>query len=151
LGDAINRNFERWPILDQYVWPNPYIGYTYDNELDYLKTWLTDRLTWLDIQWLTPLNTESFETTPDNFNIFPNPFQTSFNLTVSPLNLEDIVIDIFAIQGQKLVTRIFKPTTGLSEEFIIDNINIPSGIYFLHVYQSGQLLGSMKIICSGEK
>ena len=30
LGDAIDRNFTRWPIIGHYVWPNYFIGESYD-------------------------------------------------------------------------------------------------------------------------
>lgn len=45
--DAINRNFERWDILGTYVWPNAYVGETYEDEVDYLKTWITARANWM--------------------------------------------------------------------------------------------------------
>ena len=45
---AIKRNYERWPILGQWIWPNSYVGTTYESEVSYLKTWLTQRLTWMD-------------------------------------------------------------------------------------------------------
>jgi len=28
VGDAATRNFEKWPIHGQYIWPNPYVGNT---------------------------------------------------------------------------------------------------------------------------
>ena len=34
---AIELNFPIWNILGQYVWPNKYIGGTYENEFNYLK------------------------------------------------------------------------------------------------------------------
>ena len=48
LNDAQQRNFQRWNILGTYVWPNYYIGNTYQDELTFLKTWTSDRLTWID-------------------------------------------------------------------------------------------------------
>jgi hypothetical protein len=30
------------------VWPNPYVGQTYEDELSHLKTWITARAAWLD-------------------------------------------------------------------------------------------------------
>ena len=45
---ALMDNFERWPILGVYVWPNYYIGQTYDDEYEYLRGWISDRLTWMD-------------------------------------------------------------------------------------------------------
>jgi len=48
LDDAQQRNFQQWPILGNYVWPNYYVGNTYQDELNYLKTWISERLTWMD-------------------------------------------------------------------------------------------------------
>ncbi|GAA4916057.1 CotH kinase family protein [Mucilaginibacter defluvii] len=42
------QNFKRWPILNEYVWPNPVILGTYNNEVNQIKTWLDSRIAWLD-------------------------------------------------------------------------------------------------------
>lgn len=44
------RNFIRWPILNEAVWPNPVVTGSYKGEVNYLKTWLKDRLAWMDQQ-----------------------------------------------------------------------------------------------------
>ena len=43
-------NFERWPILEMYVWPNYAIPGSYAGEIDYLRSWLTARVAWMDAQ-----------------------------------------------------------------------------------------------------
>ena len=48
LNDAQQRNFQKWNILGTYVWPNYYVGNTFQDEIGYLKNWIDDRLTWLD-------------------------------------------------------------------------------------------------------
>lgn len=48
LDEPQQRNYEIWPILGTYVWPNNYVGNTYADELTYFKTWLTNRLAWMD-------------------------------------------------------------------------------------------------------
>ena len=45
---AIISNFTEWSILSEWIWPNNFVGTTYQEESDYLKCWLTDRLSWLD-------------------------------------------------------------------------------------------------------
>jgi hypothetical protein len=49
LDEAQQRNFERWPVLGIYVWPNtePYPE-TYAGEITNLKTWITERAAWMD-------------------------------------------------------------------------------------------------------
>jgi Spore coat assembly protein len=44
------KNFKRWNILNQYVWPNAVVTGSYENEIKYLKNWLFARLTWMDQQ-----------------------------------------------------------------------------------------------------
>jgi len=48
LDDAQQRNFQKWNILGNYVWPNYYVGNTYQDELNFFKNWIGDRITWLD-------------------------------------------------------------------------------------------------------
>lgn len=45
------RNFERWDILGEYVWPNAggcEERDTYAKEVEYLAWWLERRLDWMD-------------------------------------------------------------------------------------------------------
>lgn len=49
IGDAKERNYQRWPILGQYVWPNyNWQNNTYADEVDYFEDFLFDRLAWMD-------------------------------------------------------------------------------------------------------
>ncbi|MDR1715528.1 MAG: CotH kinase family protein [Prevotella sp.] len=42
------KNFKRWPILNEAVWPNPIVTGSYQGEVNYLKDWLTKRINWMD-------------------------------------------------------------------------------------------------------
>ena len=44
LEESRQRNFQKWPVIGQYVWPNYYVGQTYEDEINYLKNWLSSRL-----------------------------------------------------------------------------------------------------------
>ena len=48
LLESQERNFQRWSILGEYVWPNYFVGETHAQEMDYLENWLISRLDWLD-------------------------------------------------------------------------------------------------------
>ena len=48
LVSAQKRNFELWDVLDSYVWPNYQLGVTYQDELDFLKYWIYNRVIWID-------------------------------------------------------------------------------------------------------
>lgn len=47
---AMARNTRAWPRWGKYVWPNYYIADSFQDEVDYLKQWLVDRLKWMDEQ-----------------------------------------------------------------------------------------------------
>ena len=52
LGPAIERNFERWPLLGEVIWPNDLGAVdrtTYVDEVSYLKSWVKERMAWIDL------------------------------------------------------------------------------------------------------
>ena len=48
LGDAPERNFEKWPLIGIDLPPNHYTPETYDDEINYIKTWIGQRAEWID-------------------------------------------------------------------------------------------------------
>jgi hypothetical protein len=52
LDEAQKRNFKRWPVLGRTVWPNHYVGDTYQEEIDWLKNYTRERLDWIDAQFV---------------------------------------------------------------------------------------------------
>lgn len=54
LKEPAARNFERWPILGVAVEPNYFVGKSYDEEIQNLKSWMTNRLAWIDAQFVPP-------------------------------------------------------------------------------------------------
>ena len=59
LQKAQQRNFGRWRILGNYIWPNPRpYAMTYEQELNQLKSWFSSRIRWIDA------NIEALENDP---------------------------------------------------------------------------------------
>ncbi len=54
LDESAARDFERWPRLGQYIWPNPWVFDTWEQEIGYFKNWISDRLIWMDGQLQNP-------------------------------------------------------------------------------------------------
>ncbi len=111
MGNAISRNFVRWDILDTYVWPNNFIGTNYAQELYYLKTWITDRLNWMDDNLpgssidCTFLSENEFELNP-TISVFPNPFKDHFFIDIQLSKpSSNILIELFDINGKKLLSK----------------------------------------------
>ena len=51
LQVAQERNFRKWPIMGREIRPNYYVGNTYEAEVTWMKTWIKDRLAWIDRQY----------------------------------------------------------------------------------------------------
>ena len=47
LERAQGKNYEKWPTLGTYVWPNPVYFDTHAEEVSHLKDWVTKRMEWL--------------------------------------------------------------------------------------------------------
>ena len=82
LGPALERNFTRWPVLDEYIWPNAFVFETYEEEVEFMKNFLLDRLGWVDANIYgscTPVGT-SVENFVAAIRISPNPAASIINL-----------------------------------------------------------------------
>ena len=51
LTQAQQENYQKWPTLGTYVWPNPVYFDTHTEEVTHLKSWLASRLNWLHEQF----------------------------------------------------------------------------------------------------
>jgi len=131
LDAAQQRNYVRWPILGTYVWPNQYVGATYADELNFLKTWILQRLAWMDTNMpgncslVTAVNPES------GIRIFPNPFTESLFVEVDNA-LTTNEVEVFDLTG-----RVVYKTT-FSEQFEWEGVNqsggrLASGIYVVRI------------------
>lgn len=99
LAGSSDRNFERWPILGTYIWPNPWYfasATSHDEVMNYLKEWVEDRSIWLDNNIMgVAENCEQYE--PPNyglvsgsndearnsFGIYPNPAKDQISIVGS--------------------------------------------------------------------
>lgn len=48
IGPSWTRDQARWPTLGTRIFPNYYVGKTYDAEVAWLRDWIAKRLAWLD-------------------------------------------------------------------------------------------------------
>ncbi len=52
IREAAGRNFTRWPIIGVGIGPDYFAGRTWDEDLGYLKSWITNRIAWMDVQFV---------------------------------------------------------------------------------------------------
>jgi hypothetical protein len=49
LDELQLKNDAQWDVIGNYLWPNPVVFETYEEEVDYLKSWYNQRMDWLEI------------------------------------------------------------------------------------------------------
>jgi hypothetical protein len=148
LGDAIDRNFVRWPILGKYIWPNYFIGETYDDEVNYLKGWITDRVNWIDANIMVAENV-SENYSKNDLVVFPNPARDLINLYFYLTFSGEIRIEIIDLLGRE-VFHDQMPIESQGYQYLSLDINqLASGYYVLQVFQGDQRIGRKNILVTG--
>ena len=147
LGPAVDRNFARWPLLGNYIWPNYYVFDTYEEEIDYLKSWTAQRLAWMDSDILLSLDPSPIAAGFRLNGPFPNPFNPSTVISYElPYDL-NIEINIFNLLGRK-VRSLLNETRPAGQGSTIwdgktENGHLASGgVYLLSVQVRGPSNGS---------
>ncbi len=151
INEARQRNFSRWKILGTYVWPNFFVGKTWEEEVDYMRGWLLDRMQWMDenmpyppISLVKERSMPSLQPTAE-----PNPFRRHVTLTLPPspqpaevvfydlLGREVARLPLAAAEGARVL--LWNGKGGSGEV-------LPKGIYFFSVVESGTAVFRGKIL-----
>lgn len=131
LEEPAQRNYDRWPILGVYVWPNNFIGNTYQEELTYMKNWILARTAWMDANMFGTCHSLGiFEETEQTLKLFPNPSSDIFYLEGLTIAAK---IEIRNEMGQCIETF-----TANSEIISFDASHFSNGLYFVKVKDSTQ-------------
>lgn len=125
LDESQTRNFQRWPTLGSYVWPNDFIGSTYQDEINYLKVWISTRFAWLDANMHGNCDDLGIEDHASNFiQVGPNPSNATVKFTFkSPI--ENARMQLLDLNGKEILTS--PSINGSSHQ--IDVSSLQSGIY----------------------
>ena len=140
LAPAVDRNFERWPILNQYVWPNAVVPGSYAGEIEYLKEYLERRINWLDINLFGTCLTNTEELSENaGFTLYPNPTRNVLNIELTASNISMVQSIIYDVLGNELHSQYDEA----SDKLIInlEDANLAAGIYYLKLNARGQWLG----------
>jgi hypothetical protein len=145
IDEAQVRNFQRWPIPDEYVWPNAYVGGSYENEIDYLTDWITDRLEWIDEQAMRADDDHQLIRSYSLDPAYPNPFNPTTTIEFSIPQTEFVTVKVYNLVGHEI-------TTLINDELFTGNYSIkwdgsrqPSGLYLVQI-ESGSFIKTRKMV-----
>jgi hypothetical protein len=103
-AEARVRHFQRWPVLGQYIWPNPQpIATSYSGEIGYLKEWLNNRLNWIDNN--LP-NTGKCEDWPAEATgtlqaaVYPNPTKGDGTIRIKSKTNQLVYLHVYDVAGR---------------------------------------------------
>ena len=155
IAPAIERNYRIWPDV-QYTEYGQYVGLTYDEWLGETKTWIADRLQWMDE------NIDGLEIDPGCYssnydhrldkndtevvNCYPNPFTDQLYIQLYTAQQEDINIRIYNLTGIELYAEHFLLTEGNNRIRVNIAHTLAPGFYTLIITKGNELIHRQKII-----
>ena len=140
--ESQQRNFARWPVMNMYVWPNYYVGPTFQAEVNWLKGWISDRVNWLD-ENLPQLVTSTEEADGVTVEVFPNPSASSFHFKVKSRR-GDVSVYLLNASGQKVADEYLSPEP---DGVFVGQVGkyLPEGMYIYRIFSAGNEIGSGKV------
>ncbi len=145
IEEARIRNFERWPVLGVYVWPNSFVGDTYEEELDFLKGWLADRLTWMDANMYGDCSAVALEEAllPEVYlEVFPNPAQSEVAFYYEHTQWENGELLLFDALGKKAGQ--LELAAGRPGRLSLDKM--AKGVYFYQFAVEGRVVARGRVV-----
>ncbi len=146
MGTAVDRNFDRWPILGEWVWPNYYVGETYQSEIYWMRNWITNRMTQLD--HIFPGECGGVPPPPPgefNLSIYPSPFQEKFTIQIMSETHLIYNFMLFNLNGQMVLNSKFPAVEGLNSIEVYSE-GLRSGMFIYRLYKGNTEISTGKII-----
>jgi hypothetical protein len=138
-AEARVRHFQRWPVLGQYIWPNPQpIPATYDGEITSLKLWMDARIQWIDANIS---NTGACYDYPADRNesiivsINPNPLLGNGTVIIQSKNDQLLYMQVCDMMGRVMLSKQFPLRRGANTMSLNSNY-WASGVYFISLQSS---------------
>ena len=164
LAEAQERNFILWPPPGKKgtgFWPMPEVFYSfqsYQDEIDYLKNWIADRIAWMDenILLFSDVDSDKNDLQPRSFALYqnyPNPFNPSTTIRFDLDRAAHVRVEIFNVSGRKIKTALDQQLSAGQHEITWDGREdsgapAATGVYILRAVQqqlSGQAVSTKKM------
>jgi len=148
LNESQARNQARWNNIGQWVWPNDFVGTTYQEEVNFLKDWFTERVLWLDTNM--DFLYKSVDNSPNvDFKIYPNPFEDALNIEINQARLGETYFKIYDILGQHIAAFEINVPPGITQDLSIPTETISAlrkGVYIYHLVVNDEIIYKGKLM-----
>ncbi|NRA12091.1 MAG: CotH kinase family protein [Crocinitomicaceae bacterium] len=126
LDESQQRNFQRWQIHSQYIWPNNFVGNNFQEDIAYMKDWLTNRVNWMDANMYGSCPDLGLaEDQIEDVQVFPNPAKEDFNF-VFKNHISNGSIQLMDVSGKIVFSQL--GITGKGYKTHVANLS--SGMYY---------------------
>ena len=150
LQEARIRNNNRWTgVLGVKIWPNYYVGATYENETTWMKDWIRQRTAWLDSQLKVfgqPLAKEEEIANKFPLRIFPNPTESETTIEFDVVKRGRVRINVYDFTGKLLRTVLDEEKNINIYQVKLNNENFKSGMYLIDYQLDDVHVESMRMI-----
>ena len=150
LQEARIRNNNRWTgVLGVKIWPNYYVGATYENETTWMKDWIRQRTAWLDAQLKVfgqPLANEEEIANKFPLRIFPNPTETETTIEFEVAKRGRIRINVYDFTGKLLKTVLDEEKNANTYQVKLNIENFNYGMYLIDYQLDNVHVESMRVL-----
>jgi hypothetical protein len=141
--ESAPRNFQRWPVLGQYVWPNSFVGSTYDQELTFLKNWVASRFDWLDTRFAYEIS--GIEDLAARVTAYPNPATSGLTFRYQLREGGTTSFQLFDALGRTVGHHNESNDAG-EHDTTVPIANLSPGPYFYRIVHNNQSIGSGSVV-----
>jgi hypothetical protein len=159
LNEAKDRNFELWGGPG-----DPYTGggwfppipegmqvNNYEEEISYLKNWISDRIDWMDanIDKQSGISDNLSFIQPTEFKLdqnYPNPFNPRTMITYQLSMTSDVELSIYNLLGQKVVELVSKKQSTGNYQIEWDASGYAGGVYYYRLSTNTGFSQTRKLI-----
>ena len=155
LGSAVDRNFDRFPILGVYVWPNREWPPTYAQEIENMKNWIEGRLEWVDGEWGGICEyvgkDEVIEKSEPELGVRIRPNPTNLENTYLDIRTEYPLIkpgfEIIDLNGRLMSSHPISPSHSNYLVWKLPDLSrLNTGVYFIRITDGNKLIQTEKLI-----
>jgi hypothetical protein len=155
LNEAQHRHFARWELLGANIWPNAFVGDTWEEELDYLKSWTLERMAWMDehiesIAWTGSGNGTNNVGMPGvagnlAMNSYPAPVRDRVTIEIhasSPVSGTLVLRDILGRELRRVHVDKF---SGERKRLDFDLRGVPHGTYTVTLHSTAGIVSHTRV------